>query len=102
MKKLFFVSLLAIMIMAITQSCDSAANKKNVQENNTTISSDSGIVDYGNGVFYFHYIGSKFANKLSDFIKIHPELELQSFSGNGTKFYGRDRGYFVVFKTKNK
>jgi hypothetical protein len=56
--------------------------------------------DHGNGVYYFHCTGAKFAKSLGDFKASRPELEIVSICGNGTGPYGTDIGYFVVTSEK--
>lgn len=56
-------------------------------------------VNYGNGVYYFPVTEAAFGNSLSEFIAQHQTLEVMAMTGDGTKSYGWDKGYFVVFKT---
>jgi len=65
--------------------------------------------DYGNGVYYFsrgidddteapYLFAGKFAEALSKFIAEHPNLELVSMTGDGSRqFNGQDIGYFGLF-----
>ena len=46
------------------------------------------------------YDSSLFPKVLSAFIAAHPELEVLAISGNAAKAYGKNSGYFVVFKKK--
>ena len=57
-------------------------------------------IDYGNDVYYFPVTEKEYAVSLSSFLGNHPELELLSMTGNGNSSYGRDAGYFTVFKKK--
>jgi hypothetical protein len=108
MKKLFFVGL----IVCLFSACSDDKPKKTivgqdgkeytvVDENAKAVKK---IIYYGNGVYYFNYTGGEFADGLSQFIGEHKNLELISFSGNGTGKaayeQGRDCGYFVVFREK--
>lgn len=64
------------------------------------LSTDAYIQDYGNGVYHFGYNRNLFPKVLSVFIATHSELEVLAISGNSADEYGRDSGYFVVFKKK--
>jgi hypothetical protein len=70
-------------------------------ENTVPAAVNEPITDYGNGVYYFAVRRAEFVVALSAFIGQHPELELLAMTGNGNGSYGRDKGYFVVFKKKN-
>lgn len=59
----------------------------------------SDIVSYGNGVYYFPFTEEEFGKALSLFIQENPNLQLLSFSGDGTDGYGKDIGYFAVFSS---
>ena len=101
MKKLIFLSCLIALAFV---SC-STPTKEVIDENgnvHTVLSTDADITNYGNGVYYFNYTSRTFAEALSAFVAEHPELELVSFSGNGSSVYGVDQGYFVVFKKRTK
>lgn len=92
---------LGVMVLTSCLSgCDDpASNQTNV---NIATASTAGIIDYGNGVYYFPYKLDGFGNSLSRFIKDHPEYELIALSGSGQGDYGRDDGYFVVFRVKGR
>lgn len=101
MKKIYCFAL--VMTLFIVQSCSSAGNKENVKPIDNIEAVQVSVVDYGNGVFYFDKTKSFFGNTLSSFIKTHPELELVSIAGDGTRgAYGAEAGYFVVFKNITK
>lgn len=92
------VGLIILVVIGLAFGLVTAANsKRNVKDVSV---SDSKVVDYKNGVYYFDYTEANFANALSKFISEHPELELISFTGDGNASYGRDDGYFVVFRKK--
>ena len=55
-------------------------------------------INYGNGVYFFPYLGAEFGNTLSGFIAEHINLELVSFSQEQFGFGGV--GYFIIFKEK--
>jgi hypothetical protein len=57
-----------------------------------------GVIDVGNGVYYFDSVRAAFARSLAQFIAEHPDLELIAMAGDGGAGHGRDRGYFVVFR----
>jgi hypothetical protein len=59
-----------------------------------------GVIDVGNGVYYFDSTRADFARSLSEFIVAHPDLALVAMTGDGNSDHGRDRGYFVVFRQK--
>jgi len=94
MKKVFF--LVVIGSILLLSACDSTADHKNIVTNKDA----TNVVNYGNGVYYFNYTRANFANTLSSFIAYHSELELVAITGNGTAGYGKDAGYFVVFRPK--
>ena len=98
MKRILFFSLLAL------ASCSSPSPvKEAVGEDGKVhelLSPDADIKNYGNGVYHFMYDSSLFPKVLSAFIAAHPELEVLAISGNAAKAYGKNSGYFVVFKKK--
>lgn len=99
MKRILFFGLLAL------ASCSSPSPvKEAVGEDgkvHVLLSPDADIQDYGNGVYHFGYTGELFPKALSAFIAAHPELEVLAISGNSSyNIYGKDSGYFVVFKKK--
>lgn len=59
-----------------------------------------GVIDYGNGVYYFSFSEAAYGKALSEFMGEHPDLKLVSQAGDGTGFHGNDRGYFVVFEPR--
>ena len=94
MKRLLAIILLCLGGAALP-ACDDASNGSHVGDR------DHGrIVDYGNGVYYFYATEATFANALSAFIAARPELEPVTMAGDGNGTYGRDTGYFVVFRKK--
>jgi len=64
------------------------------------MSSSSPNMEYGNGVFYFCYVGDDFGARLSSFIEQHPNLEVSAMASDDTGPFGHTRGYFVIFKQK--
>ena len=103
MKKLV---LMAVMVIALI-SCDNKETKTIIGEDGKTYEVIVGreepqmATSFGNGVYYFDCSGKKFATSLSYFIEKNSELELVSMTGDGNDTYGRDAGYFVVFKKKS-
>lgn len=89
------VIVLMTLLGVLVVGCDPASDPANVQ---TTMS--DGVIDYGNGVYYFPYTSALFGNKLSAFIKEHEQLELVGLASNGTGGYGTNKGYFVYFRER--
>lgn len=85
-----------VMIAALILSvaCNQASDPENVGKPVA-----AGVIDYGNGVYYFPCTEAKFGNALSQFIKQHDELELVAMTGDGNGTHGTDTGYFAVFQT---
>ena len=83
-------------VLFITRRISNAGDTAKVSQ--TT--SASGVIDYGNGVYYFPFNRAAYANALSKFIQDHPDLRLVSQAGDGTDFQGTDGGYFVIFEPR--
>jgi hypothetical protein len=99
--KFHISSILLVASLAILIGCDGAAKKENVAQRQVQqVQSVNKVVDYGNGVYYFPFLQSDFANELSAFIGQHPELELVAMTGNGNDLYGANLGYFTYFRKK--
>lgn len=94
MKSLRFLVVASLLTFA---ACNRANDPDNVGKPVVTEA-----VDYGNGVYYFPYEEAKFGNALSQFIKRHDELELVAITGDGNGSYGRDTGYFAVFRVVHR
>ena len=63
------------------------------------------IIDYGNGVYWFPYMGTEYATKLSEFRKTNPHLELIGATGEtGSSLAGRvfTVGFYVYFREKSQ
>ena len=93
----FRIGLCVVLIAVVCgfTACDSSASVENVRPG-----AQGQVLDYGNGVYYFPYVGPDFGNALSTFIGQHPGWELQAMTGNGIGFYGANQGYFVCFRKK--
>jgi len=57
-------------------------------------------VDYGNNIYYFPVVDTKFGMSLSDYLKNHPNLEVITMSENSCSSGGEPVGYFVIFHSK--
>lgn len=97
MRRMLIIVLVCIAAFTIVACENSAGDADNVEQWDTA----GEIVDYGHGVYYFPYREHDFANALSAFISAHRGLELLAISGNGNSAYGKDAGYFVVFRRLN-
>jgi len=90
-----FLSLLALAatLSAFQGGCiyDDPADLENVGAG-----SDSNVVSYGNGVYYFPQTKASFGNALSLFVQGNESLEVVAISGDGSHIDGVDHGYFVV------
>ena len=96
MKSVFILSVVVFLAIIIGGCGNAASNSANVR-------TDADIkiaVDYHNGVYYFSTKEADFPNALSSFIQTHKELELIAMTGDATGDYGKDVGYFVVFRPK--
>jgi hypothetical protein len=101
MKKLFFIGLMVCLCVACEQPTKTITGDDGKEYTVVDdVKSVSKITDYGNGVYYFDYVGKEFARHLSDFIGQNPSLELVAMMGNADGMYGRNYGYFVVFREK--
>ncbi len=96
-KGLLFFTMTLFGIFA--NDCDPPHNNTTETENKNTIPR---IFDYGEGVYYFDHIERDFAEKLSNFLKEHPELEVSSLASDTKVAHGHGgvRGYYVIFKPK--
>ncbi|MCX6740082.1 MAG: hypothetical protein NTZ49_02540 [Candidatus Parcubacteria bacterium] len=94
-KQRLFIIIALVLALGLLAGCNSASNSQSVKEK-----AYSAIVDHGSGVYYFPYQSSSFAKALAAFIKDYPELEPVIISGDATGCYGRDIGYFVIFRQK--
>lgn len=93
--KLAYLLVGAILVAVIVSGCiPPAADPANVR---ATATSPNAPIDYGNGVYYFPYVGADFANALSSFRKANPDMEQESMTGDAAGGYGVDSGYFVTF-----
>ncbi len=93
------VIMLVVLLGFVLVGCppgDDAGDPSNL----AMVSTDSGIVDYGNGLYYFNCDESTFGNKLSMFLRERSELELVSISSDNTDSQGTTTGYFVYFREK--
>jgi hypothetical protein len=95
-----FVLLILFIFFLIVIAHDEAANPGNVKSDKAAPVSTESVVDYENGVYYFHSCKVAFGNTLSAFIKKHPDLDLVAMAPNDTSGYGATSGYFVVFRPK--
>ena len=75
---------------------DGAANPSN-DANKTE---NNGVVNYGNGVFYFSEDDDAFGDSLSQFIRDNPELEIVAMADNSRGPGGYSMGHWVVFRKK--
>lgn len=88
--------MIVLVLIVAVSGCNNSANDPSSVGHGPT----NEIVAYGNGVYYFPYIGAKFGNSLSTFLESHTELEVVAMTGNGRGAYGTEIGYFVVFRPK--
>ncbi|MES3031218.1 MAG: hypothetical protein V4697_02290 [Patescibacteria group bacterium] len=85
--------------------------------NNSSNHTYSEMLNYGEGVWYFPYVGAEFPNSLSQFLVKYTNLEVSAMSpnvvrldhygkikaispGGGQTDYGAAIGYFVIFREK--
>jgi hypothetical protein len=75
-------------------------NQANNPKNVAPVAIEQGIINYGNGVYYFDYVGAEFGNALATFIRQHPDYQVITVTMDGSYGYGKTAGYFVVVKEK--
>jgi len=64
---------------------------------------DSGIYSYGNGVYFFPYVGDDFGKLLSKFVEEHRDTRVVSISSyDDVKLDGSTAGYFVVTESSSR
>ncbi len=73
----------------LSAGCDQASDQQNIGKEQCT------PLDYRNGVFYFPCTGARFGNSLSNFKSKNSDFSVTAITGNGTRGYGKDIGYFV-------
>lgn len=85
--------MMMVVLLILATACERASDPENVGKPVMT-----GVIDYGNGVYYFPYTEAKFGNSLSQFLLQQTDLELVAMAGDGNGSHGSDLGYFAVFR----
>ncbi|HBM45515.1 MAG: hypothetical protein UT05_C0009G0074 [Parcubacteria group bacterium GW2011_GWF2_38_76] len=99
---LLMVSLVVIVLIASDSAFLRETTIKPVAgiQPQTTQMEDNHVVDHGNGVYYFPYIGKYYAEALSKFIEKRKDLVFVSEASDNTGLRGSTFGYIVVFRQK--
>jgi hypothetical protein len=91
----YVLFLLLILLTVIAAGCTTSSDKNKV--GNTVIVNP---IEYGNGVLFFSCTEARFANSLSSYLELHPDMRVDAIAGDGTGIHGLDQGYFVVVEKR--
>ncbi len=103
------LTMLFLFITRLRESTTESAPTQKEKIETTIPEYDSGIKDFGLGIYYFPQIGSDFGRQLRFFLESHTNLEVSAIAGEVVRFnctlspqcdYGATTGYFVTFREK--